>query len=141
MPYRAPDPDRTMHSAREAAALRAACTHARIRWIAREVSRIDEQIGYWSTRFADGATVPPHVWSLVAEKQNIEIGLRSLVCEELATYPDAATLVDQGLGDSKTSAASLPVSMAGSPLLGGFLVGVAFSCTAAFSLTCALCLR
>ena len=139
MPYRAPDPDRTMESARDAAAVRAACTGARIRWIAGEVSRLDDQIGYWSTRFADGAPIPPHVWPLVAERQNIEIELRSLVGEEHATYLGAAAVVDPELGHPGEPTASLSRSMAGSPLLGGFLVGLALSSSAAFFLTCALC--
>lgn len=76
MPYRTPDPDRTLESAREAAAVRAAHTQARVRWIAREISRLDEGIGYWSARYADGAPVPPHVWALVTQKQRFEIELR-----------------------------------------------------------------
>ena len=138
MPYRNPDPVRTMEAAREAEAGRAAFTQACIRGIAREISRLDEHIGRWSARFADGETVPPHVWALVVEKQNCERELRR-ICGKPSTYPRAASVIDHEPDQPEGPRACVSWSIAGSPLLGGFLLGLAFSSTPAFFLTLSLC--
>jgi len=131
MPYRSPDPARTLQALREDDARWAKWVRERIGTIASEISRLDRLIGEASRRVPDGRRAPIGVIALMVEKESLQRELHALAWTAGSRYPVA---VLPGTSDAEGSTTRPRAShlLGRSPFVSGLAVGLGLSAHLAF---------